>query len=532
MATGDPLGAEVHAERLEQSAASSMTGSQASSMDSTILHLSRDPLHKVFWSSAIPGIVSSFVEGLSSVGELCFVTSYLSVDGGRSYMLALPLDCLMLRGPVQALGNACAVYVGKALSTSRVKLANQYLATFVFLSLCWAALAMVLVPPLAKPVLEAVITRYDTSSAQRFLIAMAILSPGLSIFSHAVGTILAVENRGFLNLSRSIVLSLLRMLGVMLCCYLNSQVRTPDGVRGSAQLYDVALGWGLAGLAVTVWILLVYLRVPVLGVSYRSSLRLNLKAMLPFRARVFKNLLTTGATYYLRVCPTPLVLAIANITASVNSIDSEDLGVYRVSAAAYLAFNELFSCTSKAMAESFHSIATFNAYLKNYGRVSAALIICFAYSLIFGIVCTLVGVLVAPVVSGLLLTYLKDLDELDRDLYRSNIQTGMVYGSIPAVWMGFFWAATSLLQLEGRVVLLCIIHLVRVVVPIVILAVMALVMENNDDILLAPLISDCIAGVAGILYLGYGASKYKYLDALDQAKKQQQELEAQLRDLQ
>jgi len=526
MALDSPLDAELHPERLEQSAASSMTGSQASSMDSTILHLSRDPLQKVFWSSAIPGIISAFVAGLSCIGELCFVTSYLSVEGGRSYMLILPLDAVMLRGPIQALGNACAVYIGKALSTSRVKLANQYLATFVFLSLCWTALAMILVPALAKPVLEAVITRYDTSEAQLFLITLAILSPGLSIFALATDMILAVENRTFLNLVRHTLLSLLRMLGVMLCCYISAQT------SGVARLYDVALGQGLAGLAVTIWLLLVYLRVPVLGVAYRSSLKLNLRAITPFRARVFKNLLTTGATYYLRACPVPLVLAIANVTASIYSTDAEELGVYRVSGAAYLAFGELFNCTNKAMADAFHSIATFNAYLKNYGRVSAALLVCFVYSFVFGCICALVGVLVAPVVSGLLLTYMSGLNTLDRALYQQNIKMGMIYGSIPAVWMGFFWAATSLLQLEGRTLLVCIIHLIRIVVPLIILIITGTVMENNDDCLLAPLISDCISGVAGILYLSYNAAKYRYLDALDQARKQQQELEAQLRDLQ
>jgi len=527
-------------------------GSQSSvSIQSSVIRSTSESINKVLWWSALPYLLSNLVAGLSTFLDYGLVLSYAGVLGARGQAIMYPFEMVLCRDLLGAILKSGASFVLNSLSRSKTRTANRIFNLVVCFSLCFCVLICALFAGLSGVIASSVSRSgmpvgddglaYGVSGT--YLILYFTLGSFGSLFAEATGHMLAIENRTFLNTARQLVCALLSLVLEYLCFHIFSQARNrdPSLMEASPRVVGLVISLSAAGtvgalICVSVWMLLVFCHVTVMGMPVKSCLRLSFtrkmfrlpaKAYLTLLARFLANYLSTSATSF-------MVLACNLLLASAYS-SAQHAACQQACLLAYARFSSFFNSVNRAFNDSFQSAATFNMNVRLYGRVKALLNTSVLWMLLLSVCLCVLGFFFSSELAAVVLppesVLLQYSDRNDLNYFESRLTQWISAAAISPLLHGAFLISCSMAEQEGKYILAYILHAARILLPIIMILIFVSNQKDEVDLCTVFIMSEITVGIMGMIYVIYYIYKYNYLAEVEQHRQERQNLEAQLETL-
>lgn len=503
-------------------------GSAASSaVNSTTVKLANANLTGLLWSSSLPYIVSNIVFSLAQVVDLMLIVWYCGFVGLMNQSAVIPLEAIIVEQVAAALASSASSFISKALAKNKVAQANRYYSQFMFLGVIWAVLAILLFATWYGVLFQLINGSEDQADGSVYLLITLILGPITRLFAISVGPFLAIENRVFLNMTRQIVLGVAFMA---LNCVFFPYVLKFTKVDGNG-MWLSALSMSLACLIVDVWMILVILKKPVLGVPLRGCLKFTWHRTWPMNKKIVGRIFLFALPVFLFNIGQPLTMLICNILINSTYTDSTDLMIVRASLVVYIRLYAVFMSVPQAFYTGFSSVAGFNLAMGNYGRVRSLLKGTALWMLVISVIIGIITFFFCDAIVGIIIPEpnerFGDAAVVGVDFIASAPDLARWACLVPAV-MGPFYLVYAIANLEGRIVLLVLTQIIRPVAASGVLIFMSIFIRDGAHYELAMPVADATTAVAGFLYYFYYLAKYDHLAKVEESRLAKNTLEQQL----
>lgn len=185
--------------------------------------------------------------------------------------------------------------------------------------------------------------------------------------------------------------------------------------------------------------------------------------------------------------------------------------------------------------QAFITTCGFNLGLRNYGRVRQLIVASALWTLvlsaILGILMFIFYKSVAQLFYPILAYHQAELEWKDTQRQYEETYEAVALASLGPIWMGLFMTVSSIAQLEDKFLVFVLLQTSRIVVPIIFAISAGLLIQDNAKLLTALPIGDGIAGMCCLTFLFYYLQKYKHLSLIEQSRKENEALEAQIANL-
>lgn len=508
-------------------AESSIGSGTDKTLDSTIMKLTTANVNILLWSTALPYICGFLLEGLAFIGDYNLVIYYAGFAGIFGMALVYPIEILMTKNITLGYGLATASAIQKALAKNKTSLASSYLAHYIMLSLLWSILCTICLTPATAPLLKFMDNYHG---AERGLVYAHIVFAAhnfVNIFTNSISQILAVENRVALNFFRHLSTSFLFILFDYIVYFISSFYFS--GGRSSAIAYVLAHG------IVSIWIVCVLFKKTAFDIPIKTSLDLKLKRFWPLKPKVIKTIMLGGLPPILFNSAVPATILVCNIIVSRYYTSLEAIDSSRLKFITYLRYNTLFMFINNGFNQAFITTCGFNLGLKNYGRVRQLIVACSLWTLVLSAILGVLMFIFYKNVANLfypILKYRQTESEWRATLkqYEESYEA-VAFASLGPIWMGLFMTVSSIAQLEDKFLVFVLLQASRIVVPVIFAVSAGLLIQDNAKLLISLPIGDGIAGMCCFTFLFYYLQKYKHLSLIEQTRKENEALEAQIANL-
>lgn len=512
----------------DKPAAESSIGSGTDkTLDSTIMKLTTANVNILLWSTALPYICGFLLEGLAFIGDYNLVIYYPGFVGLYGMGLVYPVEILMTKNITLGYGLATASAIQKALAKNKTSLASSYLAHYIMLSLLWSILCTICLTPATIPLLKFMDNYRGTERGMTYARIVFGTHNFVNIFTNSISQILAVENRVALNFFRHLSTSFLFILFDYITYFTASFYFS--GGRSSAIAYT------LAHAVVSVWIICVLFKKTAFDIPIKTSLDLKLKRFWPLKPKVIKTIILGGLPPILFNSAVPATILVCNIIVSRYYTSAETIDGSRLKFITYLRYNNLFMFINNGFNQAFITTCGFNLGLKNYGRVRQLIVACSLWTLVLS---AILGVLMFIFYKNVAKLFYPTLKYRQTEMewgitlrqYEDTYEA-VSFASLGPIWMGLFMTVSSIAQLEDKFLVFVLLQASRIVVPIIFAVSAGLLIQDNAKLLIALPIGDGIAGMCCLTFLFYYLQKYKHLSLIEQSRKENEALEAQIANL-
>lgn len=516
----------------DKPAAESSIGSGTDkTLDSTIMKLTTANVNVLLWSTALPYICGFLLEGLAFIGDYNLVIYYPGFVGLFGMALAYPVEILMCKNITLGYGLATASAIQKALAKNKASLASSYLAHYIMLSLLWSILCTICLTPSTVPLLKFMDNHQGNERGMAYSRIVFSTQNFANIFSNSISQVLAVENRVALNFFRHLGSSFLFILFDYIIYFISSfySSKIPELCQSSAIAYT------LAHTVISVWILCVLFKRTAFDIPIKTSLDLKLKRFWPLKPKIIKTIIVGSLPPILFNSTIPATILVCNILVSRYYTSLETINASRLKFITYLRYNNLFMFINNGFNQAFITTCGFNLGLRNYGRVRQLIVASALWTLvlsaILGILMFIFYKSVAQLFYPILAYHQTELEWKDTQRQYEETYEAVALASLGPIWMGLFMTVSSIAQLEDKFLVFVLLQTSRIVVPIIFAISAGLLIQDNAKLLTALPIGDGIAGMCCLTFLFYYLQKYKHLSLIEQSRKENEALEAQIANL-
>ncbi|ESU45037.1 Sodium-driven multidrug efflux pump [Giardia duodenalis] len=516
----------------DKPAAESSIGSGTDkTLDSTIMKLTTANVNILLWSTALPYICGFLLEGLAFIGDYSLVIYYPGFAGLYGMSLIYPVEIIVAKNITLGYGLATAGAIQKALAKNKASLASSYLAHYIMLSLLWSILCTICLTPAAIPLLKFIDNYQGNERGMAYSRIVLGTQNFVNIFTNSISQVLAVENRVALNLFRHLSSSFLFIFFDFIIYFISSfySSKIPELCQSSAIAYT------LAHAVVSIWILCVLFKKTAFDIQIKTSLDLKLKRFWPLNRKVIKTIMLGSLPPILFNSAVPATILVCNILVSRYYTSAETVNASRLKFMTYIRYNNLFMFINNGFNQAFITTCGFNLGLKNYGRVRQLIVASALWTLVLSAILGILMFIFYTNVAQLfypILKYRQTESEWSATLrqYEETYES-ISFASLGPIWMGLFMTVSSIAQLEDKFLVFVLLQVSRIVVPIIFAISAGLLIQDNAKLLVSLPIGDGVAGMCCLTFLFYYLQKYKHLSLIEQSRKENEALEAQIANL-
>lgn len=496
-------------------ASSDFSSSVASSMvDGKIFQLSTEPVHTLLWKHSGASIISSFLAVVAKMViyvQVFYYSGFLPTSLFATYQ---PIIAILCQHPILALALASASFTGRALAQMQIQIANVYYSHYFFMAAIWALLVPIFFTSWYLPLARFV--TMGTASAINFSTPYFALMTGMSTFFNVVtigiSPFLRLENRTFVDVVRSGLLSVLTVL----FCSISYYIAYMHGVtKNEGGLIAVGAGSIVAHFFVSIWLVMLVFRKTVLQVALKGGLKFSTKRLFPLNSRIILKVFIIGMLHWFIISIDDVLAALINILYGGKYTDLSSMHARRIGFYNYLLMREAANIINNGLQSGFTITSNYNLMLKKYSRMYKAMLLTFIFMTVSS---TLICVVLGPL-SDSLFVAIQPLIHNSNDyiilLHKYLKQTGKLSFITPAI-MPAYYIMTVLAQLEDRLLLSILLPMPKIVTTLVILIITATLNGDQGDYLLPFTIGDVVSAIIGVCMFGYSICRYKILSRMDE----------------
>lgn len=504
---------------------SAISSTQFAAMEQAQQNFVSMDIRKLIWHISYIDIFSFLLNGLINICAYNLTYQFGGLKAITIEASILPLILLLCRNPSQAIFSSISGPVFKALTIGNINVANIYMSHAVLVSIIWSLLVPIIFIIWNKQLLFLIVSgpyheETDFSFGKKYLIASFVLLPIAYTFSSGLNTLLKLENRNFLYLSKSVYLSILSLF-IMYTSYFVVAAKLPgfgpNGSGTSTGLELVAYSNGAANLIVGLWMILVFMRKSILDIPLHGGLGFSFRRLFPLNGRVILRIFLQGLASWSGISVLNVIIFSLNIVYARCYTDTETMMYNKTAYLNYMLMYSVASIFLDGMRPGFSTIASYNYGLRNYKRLYALIKYGWLYCTIVTIaICLVLGALSDYIISA----YQPSFDLISNEDEASLYMVGsLIYKRVgkTAFYTPPLIVAHNIAQVMASVdntkSLFYVFMFVRPTCIFTILLVLALTNGNGADFSVCFPIGDGIAGAVGLLALTMYFVKYRSLAA-------------------
>lgn len=520
----------------EHSALSASQGS-ASSLNSNIVKLGTQEVNALVWSSSITYLIGAIIEGVYYFMDMHLILYYAGVDGMNALACLRPLEVIFARAFPGSLMAVAGTNITLLMARSHVKTAMAYFNHSFLLCLVWCLLVTLVITPLAPLIYRAVEGNNGVEQGAVWFQLLVGLGSWFAILAQNSGYILDAESRVFASFMRQTVWG---VVCITMECFLTQVIEASrnkceaftgeECMTSLTPMMVCGIGSIVGNAIIFAWMLVLFIKVPVLDLPIKGNMRFSRHGMWPLRPKVMLTLLKEMFAKYFSEISQPLAIVIAIAIVSSIYTNQGELRGLRASTAVYTVVYQLTGSVSKGFTRGFTSVVQYNIMNSFFGRVKRIIAVSVVWQLVLSIVVSILLFLLSDVIfRGLVPGNLPE--DIGNDPFRDRGPLNLRLATITPGLMGGFDMAVALLSAEHKNLVVILLQAARILSMVITTLVTILLIGDGCKVVYAFVFGDIAPIIAGYGYLVYYNSKYSYLADVEQARKKQQELERQLEEL-
>lgn len=514
-------------------------GSVRSATESTIERLGTQPISSLLWGTSIPYLITNLLNAIAYFSDYNIAIFYTGLEGLRAQSILYGSDLLFVIVPCQAFAGVAVNMLSPALAANKVTMANVIFSHYVLASMFWAVLICAIMVPLGHRYLSGVDLTWGTEFGSYYKIMFGI-GVFLTPFSIGFGNFLAAENRCFLNIMRSLALSVLFVLFDQLY-YFYFKMIYPEG---TFILHASAWSFVTAHSLVAIWMIFIMFRKSVLDMPLKGVLKLNLgvfykypccyKKQDPFvfNWRLFIGIVLGALGPYFGIAR--LGMLIINTSTSLGKYYTSEykLQLSRASYLTYARFLDLYGSVTEAFIKGFSAVVSYNIATKRYGRASEIMMATALWSTVLTGALAAVSLVFQKKLILFLQPNMKNVlsteDYLIFQSYLPSLEKFFQMAILSSIWMAPYYIVIILSTIEKKIAISSTLSTTRTVASMVMISITASLIQDDVDCSFILALGEGIVGALGIIFFAYYILKYKYFAAVEEYRILTRSLDAQL----
>lgn len=538
LGTMQPITAEARSESGDNGKIT-QEGSVRSATESTIERLGTQPISSLLWGTSIPYLITNLLNAVAYFSDYNIAIFYTGLEGLRAQSILYGSDLLFVIVPCQAFAGVAVNMLSPALAANKVIMANVIFSHYVLASMFWAVLICSIMVPLGHQYLSGVDLTWGTEFGSYYKIMFGI-GVFLTPFSIGFGNFLAAENRCFLNIMRSLALSVLFVLFDQLY-YFYFKMIYPEG---TFILHASAWSFVTAHSLVAIWMIFIMFRKSVLDMPLKGVLKLNLGVFYKypccykkpdpfvFNWKLFIGIVLGALGPYFGIAR--LGMLIINTSTSLGKYYTSEykLQLSRASYLTYARFLDLYGSVTEAFIKGFSAVVSYNIATKRYGRASEIMMATALWSTVLTGALAAVSLVFQKQLISFLQPNMKNVlskeDYLIFQSYLPSLQKFFQMAILSSIWMSPYYIVIVLSTIEKKIAISSILSTTRTVASMVMVSITSSLIQDDVDCSFILALGEGIVGALGIIFFVYYVLKYKYFAAVEEYRILTHSLDAQL----
>ncbi|KWX11936.1 DinF protein/ transporter [Giardia duodenalis assemblage B] len=514
-------------------------GSVRSATESTIERLGTQPISSLLWGTSIPYLITNLLNAVAYFSDYNIAIFYTGLEGLRAQSILYGSDLLFVIVPCQAFAGVAVNMLSPALAANKVIMANVIFSHYVLVSMFWAVLICAIMVPLGHRFLSGVDLTWGTEFGSYYKIMFG-LGVFLTPFSIGFGNFLAAENRCFLNIMRSLALSILFVLFDQLY-YFYFKMIYPEG---TFILHASAWSFVTAHSLVAVWMIFIMFRKSILDMPLKGVLKLNLgvfykypccyKKLNPFvfNWKLFLGMLLGALGPYFGIARLGMLLINTNTSLGKYYTSEYKLQLSRASYLTYARFYDLYGSVTDAFIKGFSAVVSYNIATKRYGRASEIMMATALWSTVLTGALAAVSLVFQKQLISFLQPNMENVlsaeDYLIFQSYLPSLQKFFQMAVLSCIWMSPYYIVIILSTIEKKRAISILLSMTRTIASMVMVSITSSLIQDDVDCSFILALGEGIVGALGIIFFIYYILKYKYFAAVEEYRILTRSLDAQL----
>lgn len=514
-------------------------GSVRSATESTIERLGTQPISSLLWGTSIPYLITNLLNAVAYFSDYNIAIFYTGLEGLRAQSILYGSDLLFVIVPCQAFAGVAVNMLSPALAANKVIMANVIFSHYVLVSMFWAVLICAIMVPLGHRFLSGVDLTWGTEFGSYYKIMFG-LGVFLTPFSIGFGSFLAAENRCFLNIMRSLALSILFVLFDQLY-YFYFKMIYPEG---TFILHASAWSFVTAHSLVAVWMIFIMFRKSILDMPLKGVLKLNLgvfykypccyKKLNPFvfNWKLFLGMLLGALGPYFGIARLGMLLINTNTSLGKYYTSEYKLQLSRASYLTYARFYDLYGSVTDAFIKGFSAVVSYNIATKRYGRASEIMMATALWSTVLTGALAAVSLVFQKQLISFLQPNMENVlsaeDYLIFQSYLPSLQKFFQMAVLSCIWMSPYYIVIILSTIEKKRAISILLSMTRTIASMVMVSITSSLIQDDVDCSFILALGEGIVGALGIIFFIYYILKYKYFAAVEEYRILTRSLDAQL----